>query len=144
MTDDNFEKFLEELQQKIEYEEEATFSKIVIDEYRNPNNFGLMENPSAVGTIRGPCGDTMKISLEIKKGRILKAYFWTDGCGPTIACGSMLTKIIKDKTLQETIEYTSSQLLEALGGLPIEHRHCTVLAINTLHSTIDDYYKNKR
>jgi nitrogen fixation NifU-like protein len=141
MTDDDLVKLLEELQQKIEYGEEQTYSKVVIREYRNPSNFGVLDGPDAVGEIKGPCGDTMKISLEIKNGRIIKARFWTNGCGATIACGSILTKIIKGKTLQEANDISGLQLLEALEGLPIEHHHCTILAINTLQKAIKNYYK---
>jgi nitrogen fixation NifU-like protein len=136
---DDFERWLEELQQKIEYEEEQAYSKIVIHEYRNPSNFGVLENPDAVGKIKGSCGDTMKISLKIENGRIIDARFWTDGCGATIACGSMLTKIIKEKTPQDANEISSSQLLEALESLPIEHQHCIILAINSLQNAIRNY-----
>jgi len=136
MTDDEFVKLLENLQRKIEYEEEETYSKVVISEYRNPSNFGILDDPNALGVIKGPCGDTMKITLEIKNDSIMKARFWTDGCGATIACGSMLTKIIKDKTLQEANDISCSRLLEELNGLPIEHHHCAVLAVNTLRKAI--------
>lgn len=140
---DGFEKFLEELQKKIEYDEEETYSKIVINEFRNPSNFGVIKNPDAIGEIKGPCGDTMKISLRVKNKVITDARFWTDGCGATIACGSMLTKILIGKKLQDARKYNSSQLVEALDGLPIEHQHCAVLAIISLQSTIEDYYINK-
>ena len=143
MTDDDFVKLLEELQRKIEYDEEETYSKVVIREYRNPSNFGILNNPDTIGEIKGPCGDTMKITLEIKNNIILKASFWTDGCGATIACGSILTKIIKGKSLQEANDFSSSQLLEALGGLPAEHNHCTVLTINTLQKAIKNYNNEK-
>jgi nitrogen fixation NifU-like protein len=83
----------------------------------------------------------MKITLEIKNRRIMKACFWTDGCGATIACGSMLTKIVKGKTLQEASDITNLHLLEALKGLPVEHHHCTVLAINTLQNAIKNHNK---
>ena len=142
MTDD-FEKLLEELQQKVEYEEEEIYSKTVINEFRNPSNVGVMRNPNAMGEIKGPCGDTMKISLRVKNKVITDAQFWTDGCGATVACGSMLTKILIGKKLREAKMYNSSQLVEALDGLPIEHQHCAVLAIITLQSTIEDYYRNK-
>ena len=141
MTNDDFAKLLEELQRKIEYGEEQTYSKVVIREYRNPSNFGVLDDPDTVGKIKGPCGDTMKISLKIEKLKIKQAFFWTDGCGATIACGSMLTKIIKGKTLQEANDISSTQLLETLEGLPIEHHHCTILAINTLQKAIKNYNK---
>ena len=62
MTDDDFVKLLDELQRKIELSEEQIYSKVVIREYRNPSNFGVIDNPDAVGKIKGPCGDTMKIN----------------------------------------------------------------------------------
>ena len=136
---EDFEKWLTELQQKIEYEEEQTYSKIVIREYRHPSNFGIIENSDAVGEIKGPCGDTMKITLKIENNRIIKANFWTDGCGATIACGSILTKMIKGKTLLEANDLSNIRLIEALDGLPIEHHHCTILAINTLQKAIKNY-----
>ena len=141
MTVDDFVKLLDKLQQKIEYDEEETYSKVVISEYRNPSNFGVLDNPDAAGEIKGPCGDTMKITLAIKNRRILKASFWTDGCGATIACGSMLTKIINGKTLQEANDISNLQLLDALKGLPIEHHHCSILTINTLQKAIKNYNK---
>ncbi len=144
MTDDDLEKLLEELQKKIEYDEEETYSEIVIREYRNPSNFGVLENPDAVGEIKGPCGDTMKITMKIKNSKIIKARFWTDGCGATIACGSILTKIVKGKALKEANDISNLQLLEALAGLPIEHHHCTILAINTLQKAIKNYNKNEK
>jgi nitrogen fixation NifU-like protein len=144
MTDDDLAKLLEELQRKIEYDEEQTYSKEVIREYRNPSNFGILDDPDAIGEIKGPCGDTMKISLKIEKLKIKQAFFWTDGCGATIACGSMLTKILKGKTLEEANDISSVELLEVLGGLPIEHHHCTVLSINTLQRAIENYYKRKK
>ncbi len=139
MTDNDFDKLLEELQQKIEYEEEQIYSKVVIRECKNPSNFGILDEPDAYGEIKGPCGDTMKISLRVEKRRIKDAYFWTDGCGATIACGSMLTKILKGKTIQEAKKYTSSELLITLDGLPVEHQHCPILAINTLQQAIKNY-----
>ena len=137
----DLEKLIEELQEKIENDEEVDFSKKVINEYRNPSNFGILENPGAVGKIKGPCGDTMEIMLKIKNNRIKSVRFLTDGCGTSIACGSMLTKIVKDKTIDEVNIITSQDLNRALDGLPENHVHCTVLAVNTLRKAIDSYHK---
>ena len=137
----DLEKLIEELQEKIENDEEVDFSKKVINEYRNPSNFGILENPDAVGKIKGPCGDTMEIMLKIKNNRITCIRFSTDGCGTSIACGSMLTKIVKDKTIDEVNIITSQDLNRALDGLPENHVHCTVLAVNTLRKAIDSYHK---
>ena len=143
MTDEDFVKLLEELQQKIEYGEIKKYSKVVIHEFRNPSNLGNLDDSDAIGRIKGPCGDTMKITLEISNDRITNACFWTDGCGATIACGSILTKMIKGKYLRELEDISSLDLIEALEGLPIEHHHCTILAINTLQKAIKNYYKKE-
>ena len=135
--DKDIEKIIEEIQSKIEYDEETDFSKKVINENRNPSNFGAIENPDAVGKIKGPCGDTMQIMLKVGNGRVVDVRFWTDGCGTSIACGSMLTKMIQGKTTEEISTITSEKLNDALDGLPENHVHCTVLAVNTLRKTIE-------
>ena len=141
ITDNNdFEEMVRYLQKKIEYDEEKTYSKIVIQEYRNPTYFGILDQPDAVGQVKGPCGDAMKFSLIINNEIIEKALFWTDGCGATIASGNMLIKMIMKKTLKVAHSVTRKQVLDALGGVPDEHNHCALLAVNTLHKTINNYY----
>jgi len=137
----DLDKFLKNLQQKIEYEEEKSYSKIVINEYRNPNNFRDIKNSDTSGKIKGPCGDTMKISLKIDNNKIIDAFFWTDGCGATIACGSMITKLVKGASLDKAKKLTSENLTESLLGLPEEHLHCSKLVINTLKKAIKNYKK---
>jgi len=136
----DFEKMIKEIQSKIEHDEEVNFSKMVINEYRTPSNFGAIENPDAVGQIKGPCGDTMKIMLKFKSGRVADVRFWTDGCGTSIACGSMLTKMIQGKTFEEAFAVASEELNVVLGGLPENHVHCTVLAVNTLQKALKNYH----
>ncbi len=141
MNDDDFVRILEKLQRKIEYGEEQTYYQVVIREYRNTTNFGILDDTNLLGAIKGPCGDTMKINLAIKNCRLLKASFWIDGCGAKIACGSMLTKIIRGKTLQEANDISNLQLFEAFKVLPMEHYHCTILSTNTLQRAIKNYNK---
>jgi len=143
MFEDDFVKMVKKLQKKIEYDEEQTYSKAVIKEYRNPINFGVLEHPNAVGVIKGPCSDTMKITLKIENGKIKDARFWTDGCGATLAAGNMLIKMVKGKTLQEANNVNPKQLIDTLEGLPKEHSHCALLAVNTLHKSIENYYKRR-
>jgi len=139
---DDFEKMVTEIQRKIEREEELKYSKTVVAECRNPNNFRNIKSPDALGKIKGFCGDTMKITLSIENEIIKDACFWTDGCGASIACGNMLTNMIKGKTIEEAFAITSTKLLENLDGLPKEHKHCTTLAVNTLREAIKDYHKD--
>jgi len=143
MVEDELEKTIKELQKKIDDDEEQTYSKVVIREYRNPINFGILEHPDTVGVIKGPCGDTMKITLKIHNGKIQDARFWTDGCGATLACGNMLMKMIKIKSLLEAMSISQEDLLKALDGLPENHSHCAKLSLNTLHKAIIMYLERK-
>lgn len=139
--DNDFEGVVKELQQNIDRDEEETYSKKVIKEYRNPSNFGFIENLDVTGQVKGPCGDTMRMYLRVKDNVIQDARFWTDGCGASLACGNMLTSMIKGKNIDEADGVSSEQLLEVLDGLPEEHQHCAKLAVDTLHKVIRDYNK---
>ena len=143
MIDDQFKEIVKNLQKKIDEDEEMKYSKEVISEYRHPTYFGVLDHPDAVGQITGPCGDTMKIALRITDATIRDARFWTDGCGPTIACGNMLIKMIRNKTLQQAAAITNITLLDALGGLPKEHEHCALLAVSTLHQAVENCKYNE-
>jgi len=135
----NFEKLIKDIQKKIDKDEEATYSKKVIYEYRNPTFFGNIKNPDASATIKGSCGDTMRIDIKIKNYIISDIRFWTDGCGPSVASGNMLSKMMIGKSLKQAKNFTKKQLLDSLDGLPKENLHCSKLAIDTLHLSINNY-----
>jgi nitrogen fixation NifU-like protein len=143
MVEDELSKTIKKIQNKIEYDEEKTYSKVVISEYRNPTNFGVLEHPDAIGIIKGPCGDTMKLTLKIVNGKIQDARFWTDGCGATLACGNMLTKMIIGKTPHKALEISQEDLINILEGLPKEHSHCAKLAIITLYKALKGQVERK-
>jgi len=142
--DKDFEEIAKTIQRMIDREEEAIYSRVVIREYRNPSNLGFIEDPDVSSEVTGICGDTMKISLRIKNNRIIDACFWTDGCGATIASGSMLTKMIKGKNIEKAADISDRKLLDALGGLPEEHRHCATLAVATLQKAVKQYLEKKK
>ena len=117
------------------------FSETVIEYAYNPRNVGVINNADGVGKLTGTCGDTVQISIRVENSKITKSMFISDGCGTSIACGSMLTEMIKDKTIEEALMINSNDLLRSLDGLPEEHVHCTVLVVNVLQAAIDDYKK---
>jgi nitrogen fixation NifU-like protein len=80
----------------------------------------------------------MQIDLQIVDGRILDARFLADGCGATLACGSMLTKMACSKTLEQAKQISPDELLIALDGLPDDHLHCAELAVMTLREAVID------
>jgi nitrogen fixation NifU-like protein len=140
-SDEEFDKFIDELQEEIYQEELRIFSSKVVEEYHHPKNWGKLENPDAQATIKGPCGDTQMIFLKIRNDLITQASFMTDGCGPTIACGSKLTTMITHSTIQEAEKITPQVLEDSLDGLPAEHKHCALLAVNTLQNALENFKK---
>jgi len=65
----------------------------------------------------------------------------TDGCGPSIACGSMTTRLAMGKTIEEALHVMDTDILIALDGLPEENKHCAKLAVDTLHKALDEFSK---
>ena len=118
------------------------YSAEVIDHYTNPRNVGEIEDADGEGTVGNPaCGDVMKLSIKIKDGRIVDAKFKTFGCGAAIATSSMVTELIKNKTIEEALTISNKTVAEALGGLPKIKMHCSVLAEDALKAAIEDYQK---
>ena len=127
---------LDELQELIIADARKVYSDTVIDHAMNPRNVGNMQGADGFARMTGPCGDTMEIWLKVKNGTIANATFMTDGCGTSIASGSIATELAKGKSLQEGLKITPRDVLAALGGLPEESEHCALLAANTLRAVI--------
>ncbi len=134
MTD--FDRMVAELQLQIIQQEEALYSARVLEEARRPRNLGRMVEPDTYAVVRGWCGDTMEIYLRLNGQRVQEATFLTDGCGPSVACGSRLTVMTQGMTLEETEAIRAEDLIAALDGLPEEHIHCADLAVSTLQNAI--------
>jgi len=134
-----------ELAQSIMQDMKEVYSEKTIDHFLNPRNLGEIPAPDGFGRITGPCGDTMEICLKVRDNRVMNASFWTDGCGTTIASGSMVTELAKGKSVLEAQKIRQQDILDALGGLPEDSLHCALLAANTLKEAIKDYlaFKNE-
>jgi len=121
---------------------EALYSEKVMDHFTNPRNVGKMEDPDGVGTVGNPvCGDVMKLYIKVKDDRIAEAKFQTFGCGAAIATSSMVTELVKGKTLEEAVGLSNKEVADALDGLPPIKMHCSMLAEDALKAAIDDYRK---
>jgi nitrogen fixation NifU-like protein len=135
----------EQLQELVINEMRENYSEIVVDHVMNPRNVGNMDNASGFARISGPCGDTMEIWLKVRDTTITESTFMTDGCGTTIAAGSIVTELAKGKTVIQAHKISQQDVLSALGGLPEESQHCALLAANTMREAIKDYlaFKNE-
>jgi len=118
---------------------ERIYNKIVVDHAMLPRNVGNISQADGFGRITGPCGDTMEIWLKVESDEVRKATFWTDGCGATIACGSMITEMVKNLSIVQALRIKQKEVLNSLGGLPEDNVHCALLAANTLREAIRDY-----
>jgi nitrogen fixation NifU-like protein len=116
------------------------YNDLVIEHFTNPRNVGFIEDADGVGKEGNPvCGDLMEIFIKVKDGRIDDIKFKTFGCGAAIATGSMVTELVKGKTLDEALAVTNKRVAEALGGLPAIKMHCSNLGADALRKAIEDY-----
>ncbi len=132
----DFDRMVEELQEEIAAQERDLYSAKTLEEAYNPQNLGRMTEPDAKGIVHGWCGDTMEIYLRLNGAAITEATFATDGCGATLACGSMLTQMLAGMSLEEADAIMPDDLLQALDGLPEENVHCAELAVSTLQNAL--------
>ncbi|MGE5397719.1 MAG: Fe-S cluster assembly scaffold protein NifU [Chitinophagales bacterium] len=116
------------------------YSEKVMEHFRNPRNVGKIDLPSGIGEVGNPtCGDIMHIEIEVKDDRIEDIKFQTFGCAAAIATSSMVTEMVKGKTLDEAERITNRAVAEALDGLPPIKMHCSNLAADALHEAIKSY-----
>jgi len=134
----------QKFEELIKQEMRKIYSEAVVEHSMDPRNLGNLEDADGFARVTGPCGDTMSIWLKVKGDTIINASFTTDGCGTTIASGSMVTEMVKGKSISEARNATQRDVLDALGGLPQESEHCALLAANTLKAAIRDYIVMKR
>jgi nitrogen fixation NifU-like protein len=123
----------------------SQYSEKVMEHFKNPRNVGEMENPDGVGRVGNPvCGDVMELYIKVKDGIIVDAKFKTFGCGAAIATSSMVTEIVKGKSIEEALKISNKAVAEALDGLPPVKMHCSVLAEDALKSAIEDYLEHQK
>lgn len=135
MTDEK--DLFDDLEGTILAEARKKYSPEVIDHFMNPRNASALENADAYTFMSGICGDTIGIYVGLDGDRIDRVGFVTNGCGPTIACSSALTCLVKGLTVAQARTITGKDLIEYLGGLPVENTHCADLAVNTLRGALE-------
>ena len=113
------------------------YSPAVLDHFKNPRNAGELPGATATVEVSNPaCGDIMQLAVRVDEGRIAEARFKTRGCVTAIACGSLLTELMRGKTLDEARGITYQQISEALGGLPPATVHGSQLACDALAAVL--------
>jgi nitrogen fixation NifU-like protein len=113
------------------------YSPQILDHFQNPRNAGDIINPDAFSQIENPaCGDILKLTLRVSDGHISEIRFRAKGCVPAMACGSLLTEMVKGKTPDEARNLRREDLVAAIGGLPEASSHAAHLALDALRAAL--------
>jgi nitrogen fixation NifU-like protein len=121
------------------------YSEKVLEHFRNPRNAGILEGDDVVtGEVGNPeDGDLTKIYLKVAGDTIAEITFQTFGCGSAIATSSMVTELVKGKTLDEALHITPQDVADELDSLPPGKMHCSNLAVDALRESINNYKTQK-
>ena len=115
----------------------AMYSPQVLDHFEHPRNPGEIADPDASVQLDNPaCGDVLKLTLRVVDSRIEDIRFLAQGCVPTMACASLLTDVVKGKTIAEARQLRREELVKAIGGLPKASIHASYLAIDALNAAL--------
>jgi len=116
------------------------YNETLIDHFMHPRNVGEIENADAIAVVGDPtCGDFVRVYLKVEAGKISDFKFLTQGCPGAISTSSIATEIAIGKTLEEALNLTDNDVIEAAGGIPARKAHCSLLAIKGLHEAILNY-----
>jgi len=124
---------------------DTAYSQLVLDHFLNPRNVGEVKDADGVGEVGAAAfGDVMKISLKVRGDRIAEARFQTFGCGTAIAASSVTTELITGRTLEEAKKFSNQEVIAALGGLPPEKVHCSMLAEEAVRAALKNYWQRQK
>lgn len=121
------------------------YNEKVVDYFMNPRNAGRIEDANGVGEVGNPtCGDVMKIYIKVNDHEVIEdVKFETFGCAAAIATSSMITEMIKGKTLSDAVKVTNKDVVSEFGELPPAKLHCSLLAQEGVEAAIADYFRRK-
>ena len=119
------------------------YTDMVIDHFMCPRNVGSMNDADGEGKCGdSACGDFLTIYIKVKNDVIEDISFLVFGCAAAIATSSITTELAKGKAIEKAMKITEDDIVEALGGLPENKKHCSNLGVKALKNAINDYFKN--
>ncbi len=116
------------------------YNETVIDHFTSPRNVGEIDNPDGFALVGDPaCGDQMKLWIRVEGGYILDIKFKSFGCPGAIATSSMATMLAMGMHIDDARLLTDDDVVRALGGIPANKEHCSLMGVGALHAAIRDY-----
>jgi nitrogen fixation NifU-like protein len=128
----------------------ALYTPKVMETFRNPHNYGEIKNADGIGKVGNiVCGDVMWLYIKVAKNKKIQEIikdikFKTFGCVAAISTSSIITDLVKGKTIESALKIKKDDIIKKLGGLPSVKYHCSVLAVDALKAAVEDYEKNKK
>jgi nitrogen fixation protein NifU and related proteins len=136
---DALDAFAKALQSDIDEETREEWGEVAFRRWKFPRFVGVLPDADGTGALRGDCGDQITIYLKFDGSRVAQAAFQTDGCGPSLVCGSFAAEMAVGKLPEEILDITGETILSVVGGLPRDHEHCAFLAAASLQAAVDDH-----
>ncbi|NMC06745.1 MAG: iron-sulfur cluster assembly scaffold protein [Candidatus Lokiarchaeota archaeon] len=140
---DDFDKFIDELQEEVNQEVQRQYSPNAMDLMTRHPNHGVMNDATCKGSARGVDGETMSFYLKVKDGIIEQASYTTSGCQPAHAAGAQVTFLVRKKRIDLAKGITADVIWNAIGKMPEDTRHSFVLAEMALKNAVEDCMKQK-
>jgi len=120
--------------------EVAAYSDLVMEHFQNPRNAGELVEPDGEASKANPvCGDRMRVMIRVDAGRIAEVRWQTRGCPPAIATSSFASEMVQGWTLEDVDSLTRERIADAIGGLPGDKVHCSVIAADVLRAAVADF-----
>lgn len=136
---DDFDKFIDELQNEVNEEVQRQYSPNALDLMARRPNHGVLKDATCKGNFRAEDGETMVFFLKIQNGIIEQASYITSGCQPAHAAGSQVTFLVRGKGIEHAAGITTDTIWQAIGKMPLDTRHSVVLAEMALKNAIENY-----
>ena len=122
----------------------AAYSAMVMEHFEHPRNSGEMADPDGEATTSNPvCGDRMRVMIRVERGLVSDVRWQTRGCPPAIATSSFASEMVRGWPLEKIDTLTREHIAEAIGGLPKDKVHCSVLAADALKAAVRDYRERR-
>ncbi len=135
----NLKAHLDELQEKIYDQTLETFGPEVFKRWKEPRYMGRMDNPHSFSSLTGSCGDSVEIYLKFENDKVIEASFFSDGCGPSVVCGSVACELALGMDIENAASIGGEDILGVLGGLPEDKEHCAFLAAQALQEAVYNF-----